>query len=72
MYVLVRALFLVAQKHQENTFLKQCLYKYRSSAEQGPKEVAKPSWKEDFQSFIANLKFPWDSISCCSTVYICL
>ncbi len=23
------ALFLVAQKHQENTFLKQCLYKYR-------------------------------------------
>ncbi len=43
--------------------------------EQGPKEVqqlAKPSWKEDFQSFIANLKLPWDSISCCSTVYICL
>ncbi len=31
MYVLVRALFLVAQKRQENTFLKQCLYKYRLS-----------------------------------------
>ncbi len=53
----------------EYTFLKQCLYKYRLSYEQGP---AKPSWKEDFQSFIANLKLPWDSISCCSTVYNCL
>ncbi len=41
----------------------------------GPKEVqqpAKPSWKEHFQLFIANLKLPWDSISCCNIVYNCL
>ncbi len=27
-------------------------------------QPAKPSWKEDFRSFIANLKLPWDSILC--------
>ncbi len=60
-YVLVRVLFLVAQKHQENTVLKQCLYKYRLSSNKGLRRSSS-LLSLRFQSFIANLKLPWDCI----------
>ncbi len=54
--MLVQAVSGSSEASGESTFLKQGLYKYRSSYKQGPKEVqqpAKPSWKLYFEAFIA-------------------